>query len=430
MRRFARKLHRYAGLTLALFLVIVGLTGSALAFYDEIDAWLNPDLMHVPPGRPALSASELVSRIEAWDDRIRVTNVTLPGDSGHAARAYVQPKAPALAADLDYAAQLGFDQVWADPASGEVLGTRDRGACCFGRAELMPFIYRLHYTLHAPGRIGVWLLGGISLLWAFDCLIGFYLTLPRRRPFWSRWRKSWKVKTDAGGERANYDTHRASGLWLWGVLFLLAVSGVYFNLNREVFRPVVEVFSKPKPYPFETREVLAPEDWGRDLIGFDRAIDLASVEASRRGWPAGLSRVGVVPAQAYYIVYFEPFEGMRSGLGPPILYVDGHDGVLIGDSVPLEGSAADVIYRLQFPIHSGQILGLPGRIIVFLAGIVTAVLSVTGVVIWALGVRRRARQRERNGQDREPAGGSLPGRRLVASGTSLVAPPGGTSGGP
>ena len=430
MRRFARKLHRYAGLTMALFLVIVGLTGSALAFYDEIDAWLNPDLMHVPPGRPALSASELVSRIEAWDDRIRVTNVSLPGDSGHAARAYVQPKAPAFAAGLDYGAELDFTEVWADPATGEVLGTRHRGSCCFGRAELMPFIYRLHYTLHAPGRIGVWLLGGISLLWTFDCLIGFYLTLPRRRPFWSRWKKSWKVKTGAGAARVNYDTHRASGLWLWGVLFLLAVTGVYFNLNREVFRPVVEVFSKSKPRPFETREVLAREDRGRELIGFDRAIDLGSAEAARRGWPAGLNRVGVVPRQAFYILYFEPFEGMRSGLGSPVLYVDGHDGALIGDSVPLEGSAADVIYRLQYPIHSGQILGLPGRIVVFLAGIVTAVLSVTGVVIWVLGVRRRARQRERNGPRREPVDGPLPGRRVVASGTSLLAPPGGGAGGP
>lgn len=395
MRRFARRLHRYAGLTLALFLVVVGLTGSALAFYEEIDAWLNPDLMRVPAGRPALSASELTSRIEAWDDRIRVANLTLPGDSGHAARAFVVRKAPTLATDPDAADEPGFTEVWADPATGEVLGTRHREACCFGRAELMPFIYRLHYTLHVPGRIGVWLLGGISLLWAFDCLIGFYLTLPRRRPFWSRWKKSWRVKTDAGAERANYDTHRAGGLWLWGVLFLLAVTGVYFNLNREVFRPVVEVFSKPKPYPFETREVLAREDWGKDLIGFDRAIDLASVESSRRGWSSGLSRVGVVPSQAYYIVYFEPFEGVRSGLGSPIVYVDGHDGSLIGDSVPLEGSAADVIYRLQFPIHSGQILGLPGRIIIFLAGIVTAVLSVTGVVIWALGVRRRARNGHR-----------------------------------
>ncbi|MYF03774.1 MAG: PepSY domain-containing protein [Holophagales bacterium] len=395
MRRFARKLHRYAGLVLALFLVVVGLTGSALAFYEEIDAWLNPDLMHVPPGRPALSASELTSRIEAWDDRIQVRNLTLPGDSGHAARAFVLPEDPILAADPDYADELGFTEVWADPATGAVLGTRLWGSCCLGRAELMPFIYRLHYTLHAPGRIGVWLLGGMSVLWTFDCLIGFYLTLPRRRPFWSRWKKSWKVKTDAGAERTNYDTHRAGGLWLWGVLFLLAVTGVYFNLNREVFRPVVEVFSKPKPYPFETRETLAREDWGRDLIGFDRAIDLASVEAARRGWPSGLTRVGVVPAQAYYIVYFEPLEGVRSGLGSPIVYVDGHDGSLIGDSVPLEGSAADVIYRLQFPIHSGQILGLPGRIIIFLAGIVTAVLSVTGVVIWALGVRRRARNGHR-----------------------------------
>lgn len=36
-RRFWVLLHRYAGLTMTLFLVIVGLTGSVLAFYHEID---------------------------------------------------------------------------------------------------------------------------------------------------------------------------------------------------------------------------------------------------------------------------------------------------------------------------------------------------------------------------------------------------------
>ncbi len=31
-------LHRYAGLTVTLFLIIVGLTGSVLAFYHELKA--------------------------------------------------------------------------------------------------------------------------------------------------------------------------------------------------------------------------------------------------------------------------------------------------------------------------------------------------------------------------------------------------------
>ena len=38
--------------------------------------------------------------------------------------------------------------------------------------------------------------------------------------------------------------------------------------------------------------------------------------------------------------------------------------------------------QAQFPLHSGRILGVPGRILVSIMGIVVAALSVTGVVIW------------------------------------------------
>ncbi len=38
--------------------------------------------------------------------------------------------------------------------------------------------------------------------------------------------------------------------------------------------------------------------------------------------------------------------------------------------------------QFQFPIHSGQILGLPGRILIAVMGVVIAGLSVTGVYIW------------------------------------------------
>jgi uncharacterized iron-regulated membrane protein len=47
--------------------------------------------------------------------------------------------------------------------------------------------------------------------------------------------------------------------------------------------------------------------------------------------------------------------------------------------------------QAQFPLHSGRILGLPGRILVSVMGVVTAALAVTGVVIW--WKRRAARQR-------------------------------------
>ena len=49
------RLHRWAGLTIALFLVVAGLTGSVLVFREELDAWANPDLFASPARGRVLS---------------------------------------------------------------------------------------------------------------------------------------------------------------------------------------------------------------------------------------------------------------------------------------------------------------------------------------------------------------------------------------
>ncbi|HTV32082.1 MAG TPA: PepSY-associated TM helix domain-containing protein [Methylocella sp.] len=47
VRHFFVFIHRWAELAMALFLVVVGLTGSVLAFREELDVWLNPKLLTV-----------------------------------------------------------------------------------------------------------------------------------------------------------------------------------------------------------------------------------------------------------------------------------------------------------------------------------------------------------------------------------------------
>lgn len=64
------------------------------------------------------------------------------------------------------------------------------------------------------------------------------------------------------------------------------------------------------------------------------------------------------------------------------LYLDGADGRILGDEIPLKGTAADVFMQLQFPLHSGRIAGIPGRIVISLMGLVVALLSITGIVIF------------------------------------------------
>jgi len=52
MRGFCVILHRYIGLATALFLVLLGLTGSVLAWREPLSAWLAPDLYEAPARGP------------------------------------------------------------------------------------------------------------------------------------------------------------------------------------------------------------------------------------------------------------------------------------------------------------------------------------------------------------------------------------------
>jgi uncharacterized iron-regulated membrane protein len=81
------------------------------------------------------------------------------------------------------------------------------------------------------------------------------------------------------------------------------------------------------------------------------------------------------------------------GLGPASMMFDAATGALIRAVAPGEGRAGDVFMQVQFPLHSGRIAGLPGRILICVAGIVVAALSVTGLMMWSR--RRRAQLRLR-----------------------------------
>jgi len=63
-RKIAILIHLYLGLAAGLFLVILGLTGSVMAFEGDIDHWLHPDLWYVTPARKPLPENDLVSIAE------------------------------------------------------------------------------------------------------------------------------------------------------------------------------------------------------------------------------------------------------------------------------------------------------------------------------------------------------------------------------
>lgn len=369
-------LHRYVGLATALFLAVAGVTGSLIAFHHEIDEWLNPDF-YDPPGRgPLLSPAQLVERLERDNPTIRIWYLALRQEAGRAALLVAAPKTnPSDGKPFP----LSYNWFQVDPVTGETLGRRLWGACCFERQNVMPFMYELHYKLMIPGRWGAVLMGVIAILWVFDCFFGLALTLPRARPFLAKWKIAWTVKEGGSPYRRYLDWHRAGGLWLWIVLLLIAISGVALNLRKEVFVPVVSLFSPVTPSVFERRAAL-PDGPKEPALGYDDVLVRGIAEARRRGWTSAPGEIFHSKASGLYGVSFGDHDA--DGLGSSWLYFDDQDGRLFGENIPGRGTAGDVFIQLQTPIHGGRIAGLAGRIVVALAGVITTMLAITGIVIW------------------------------------------------
>jgi PPOX class probable FMN-dependent enzyme len=382
VRRAIALLHRYVGLGLAGFLFVAGLTGSAIAFHDELDAWLNPALFRVASAGAPLPPAELAARIERADPRLRVQGFSLRTKPGHSLTLEVEPRDPAAA--------LGFDQVFVDPVTARVLGRRTWGECCFQRERLIPFLYSVHYSLHVPGEAGVIFMGLVALAWLLDCFVALALTLPRGRPFWRRWKSAWRIEAGASRYRLLHDLHQSLGLWTWVVLLVLAFSGVAMNLREELFRPLVALVSPLAPTPLEAGRAQGPAA-EMPRIGIAEAIATARRVAQSRGWPSEPDYVfHWAELGGYGVGLARPGEDGASGLGLAWLYLSDGDARLISAEIPGTGSAGDVFEQLQFPLHSGHLLGLPGRIAIAATGVAVAVLSGTGVYIW--GVKRAARR--------------------------------------
>ena len=404
MRATFTLIHRWGGLFIAVFLFIAGLTGAVISWDHELDEWLNPHLFDAKSTGAPLPALELARRVEAADPKIQVTYFPLSFEDGHNADFFVEPRVDPKTGALY---SVDYNQVFIDPVSGEVAGKRFWGAISLNSEDILPFLYKLHYSMHIPDfwgidRWGYWFMGLVGIVWMFDCFVGFYLTLPRRtgqgtsepggmvaavasprRTWWERWKPAWKIKRGASTYRLNLDLHRAFGLWLWAALFILAFTSISMNLNNEVVRPILSQLSSLTPDAFDDRAP-APSDKPIDpKLTFAQAIEVASAEARRRGWeePAGAAFYGREHG-LYSISFFHPGEEHGSAGMTKMLFLDAANGSLQGGRIPWEGTAADVFMQLQFPLHSGRIAGLPGRIFLSFMGLVVALLSATGIYVW------------------------------------------------
>ncbi len=401
MRQFFVLLHRWFGLFIAVFLLISGLTGAIISWDHELDEWLNPSLYHAHTTGPAQDTLALAQQVEAADPRVRVTYVPLAVKPGHALSMSVEPRVDPASGKLF---DVDYNQVALDPVSGQVQARRMWGAVSLSRENLLPFLYKLHYSMHIPDgwgiEVGVLFMGIVGIVWAIDCFIALWLAFPNLRS----WRKSFAFRWRERGHKLNFDLHRSGGVWVWLLLLTLAITSVSMNLGEQVTRPLVSMVSTLTPLPYALRAPAPLEQPIEPSIPREQGVALARQAADARGWKAPAGAIFYSSMFGLYGVgFFAPGRDHGDGgLGNPWLYFDALSGKPAGAEIPGTGSAGDIFLQAQFPLHSGRIIGVPGRIFVSVLGLVVAMLSLTGLVIWAR--KRAARVRSKGAMKLRRAG--------------------------
>ncbi len=390
-------LHRYVGLVLAAFLVLAGLTGAVLPWYHALDAALNPGWLRVQapaPDAAQLQPLALRARVQAAVPGARVHHVPLRQPPGEAAVFFVGPPA---------GAPQGPTQVFADPYTGRVLGARRWGDLSEGRANLLPFIYRLHEQL-ALGTVGTTVFGIVALAWTLDCFVAALLTVPAARRtagaapgWWRRWSRAWRVRARASGPVLVFDLHRAGGLWLWAWLFVFAWSSVAFNLPG-VYQPVMHtLFGDHAPVSGAPASQAAPEPAMGWDAGLARGRVLMHEQARRHGFTVvEEERLSYRARQGVLHYRVRSNRDLRDRRGVTSVDFDAATGALRAVYIPTGEDAGDTTTSWLLALHMADVGGAAMKVWVCLLGLATAGFSLTGVWIWWRKRRARHFARVRN----------------------------------
>lgn len=362
LRAMWMQIHKWIGIALAILIIPISLSGSALVWHDWLDETLNPQRYEVKSGEAALQPSDYAAAAaRAMEPGERLISIRYPGHGG--------PLVATIAAAPDTAeakaARPVRMNVWIDPADGRVLdrARNDSGA--------VRFLHVLHGSLTMPG-VGQQIVGWVGVFMLVSSLTGLWLWWPLR----GRWTRgfSWRRQNATSA-----NLHHQAGFWIAIPLAMLSFTGAWISFPA-FFGPLSGV----------------PQQQGPDRARAMRALPLAetgmsvdsAVEAARAHAPGGLVSIAWPTDLApEWKIAFE-----RQG-GPAEVKVDDSDGKAAPPSPPKPEPVARTMRRW----HDGTGMGMVWQIIIFLGGIAPALLAVTGIIMWLRSRGWRSKLKKRRG---------------------------------
>jgi uncharacterized iron-regulated membrane protein len=360
------KIHSWLGLFNGCWLLILGISGSLLVYYHEIDRYVNKEQLTVTPRNYKLPIDSLVSIVKKRVPNARGTNIlhfpTSPTDT-YEFRVYIQDGSKKL---IHWWETYNID---INPYNGQILR---EGYYRDIHVSFMNWLLNLHWSLHF-GPIGELIIAIAGILIFINIVTGLIIykkyilkVFLFRAPFkWSNWR------TVGSG------LHRYLGVWSLFFNLLIFYSGVQMNwsaFKSNTWKPPIVMPQSTKQYyaidslqkkvqsiypGFVTHYLYIPfinRRFGKEM---DEVI---SFQGYIPGTPS------IVPESASKID-FDPYSGK------------------LIKSTNINEQLAKMNYwdkfnEIVYSFHVGSFAGNISRILYVFIGLTPAILSITGFMLW------------------------------------------------
>lgn len=378
-KRIIAFLHLWLGLISGIIVFIVSITGAAYVFEKEIrdasEPWrfVKPQGKQLPPSALYQIAKQRLGNKEASGIKYR-----LPDEAAEVSA---------------YSRKEGYYiVVYINPYTGKVLNQTmvDYNKPSF---DFFEFILNGHRALWLPYNIGRPVVGIAVLLFVVLLISGLILWWPRK---WikSIRDKSFRIKWSASFKRVNYDLHNVMGFYSIIFLFIIAFTGLIWSfqwVSKSVYWATSGGKSLPEYVGVQSDSTRATTF---SLVSIDRLW-----QKFNKGGAEGLDfSLPSKKADAILVV-----ETLRAGTyyKNNFFYFDQYTlvpikGAGVNAAVYSKAIFADKLRRMNYDLHVGAVLGIPGKLIAFFASLVAASLPVTGFCIW-WGRRNKKKPRLRSG---------------------------------
>lgn len=329
-----RRLHGWAGINIALILIVIAATGSLLVFKDDyIRATVPAARQPADLSRTGLAQVTEAAEAAFGQDQLRALVYATPDFGLH--KAYLQEgRAAYLTSDGDVIAQWGENERFED------------------------WLFDLHHRLLA-GSTGLLIAGICGLAGLVLIVTGLTAVWPMRRG----WRRGLKIRTISRAQLLS--VHRNLGTFTALPLFLSIATGVIMTFPDQS-RSLFDQFGSPEPLSVPTF-TSGKTDWLAALSQADTAFPGAAPRMALWGGADRPASLRLKQAQEWH------------PNGRTLVVIDPGTGALLGQNDALNNGVGREAFNAVYPIHAAHIGGRIYDAIVFLTGLALTALGVFGV---------------------------------------------------